>query len=108
MSEDFEARLRALFAAGEEAPTGERFGSEIRRRIAVLRNTRRVAVVGAATASAVAVVIFGAPLLAAGSAVIAGAPSALNDALSVLLASPVGYALGGLTATAAVVEAFRD
>jgi hypothetical protein len=107
MNDDFEQRLRMLLAAGEELPVSERFGDEVRRRIARLRRVRGLVLPAAAVAAGLAVAILGAPLLAAISA-LAAAPVTLNGPLSTLIASPVGYALGMLTFVAALADALSD
>jgi hypothetical protein len=104
MNDDFERRLRTLFAASEELAVSERFGDEVRLRIARLRRARRLILPAAAVAAGLAVAILGAPLLAA----IAAAPVTLNGPLGALIASPVGYALGTLTVVAALADALSD
>jgi hypothetical protein len=107
MNEDFEQRLRMLLAASEEPPVSERFGDEVRVRIARLRRVRRLMLPAAAVAAGLAFAIFGAPLLA-GIAAIAAAPVTLNGPLGALIASPVGYALGALIVIAAAADALSD
>jgi hypothetical protein len=108
MNEDFEQRLRVMFAASDEPAVSEPFSGVVRQRISSLRRARRTLLAVAILAAGFAVVILGAPVLATGAALIAAAPDALNGALSTLLVSPAGYLLGTLTAAAAFAAAFSD
>jgi hypothetical protein len=108
MNDDFEQRLRTRFAASRHPAVDERFGTEVRARIVALRRARRAVLTATVAATGLASAIFAAPLLVAGTAVIAAAPDTLNGALSALLTSPVGYLLGTLTAGAALAAALND
>ena len=108
MNEDFEQRLRNLFATSDELPVSEPFGSAVRTRIAGLRQARRIGLTVATATMALAVAVLGAPLLTNGIVPIAEAPGLLNGALNALLVSPVGYVLGAVAAATAIAAAFSD
>jgi hypothetical protein len=108
MTEDFEQRLRVMFAASDEPEVSEPFGGAVRQRISALRRARRILLAVAMLAGGFASVILGAPMLVAGTTLIAAAPDTLNGALSALLVSPAGYLLGTVTAAAAFAAAFSD
>ena len=108
MSDDFEQRLRTLFAESDDVSVNERFGFEVRERIVAVRRVRRIALATVGAATGLAVAIFATPLLITGTTLIAAAPATLNGALSALLLSPFGYALGALTVVAALVDVCRE
>jgi hypothetical protein len=107
MDDDFEQRLRTLLLTDADPPASEGFDAAVRTRIARLRHVRQFMLPGMALAATVVVAILVAPLFAPGATFVAEAPLMLNGALGALIASPVGYALGALTAVAALVDTFR-
>jgi hypothetical protein len=107
MNDDFESRRRTLLVADDDPPTSERFDTVVSARIARLRRVRQVMWPVMAVAASVLVAMVVAPLFAPGATFVAEAPAILNATLGALIASPVGYALGALTAVAALVDTFR-
>ena len=108
MNDDFERRLRARFATSEQLPVSDAFGAAVRQRISRLRKVRRVLLAMAVVAMGLGAAILGAPLLSAGTMLVADAPNTLNGALGALLVSPAGFVLGALAAAAALTAAFSD
>ena len=108
MNDDFEQRLRTRFAASHYPPVDERFGAAVRARIVALRRARRLVLTATIAATGLAIAIFAAPLLVAGTTLVAAAPDTLNGALSALLVSPAGYLLGALTAGAALATVLNE
>ena len=107
MNDDFEQRLRALLVSDADPPASDHFDAMVRTRIARLRRVRQLLLPGVALAATVVVAILVAPLLATGATWVAETPAMINSALGALIASPAGYALGALTAVAALVDTFR-
>jgi hypothetical protein len=107
LNDNFENRLRTLLVANDDPPASERFDTAVSARIARLRRLRQVMRPVIAVAASVVVAMVVAPLFAPGATFVAEAPAMLNGALGALIASPLGYALGALTAVAALVDAFR-
>jgi hypothetical protein len=108
MNEDFEQRLRTLFAAADPPSISERFGGEVRARIVGLRRARRIVLATAFAAAGLAAATFAASLIATATTFIAAAPVTLNGPLSALLLSPAGFALGALTVVAALVDVLSE
>lgn len=107
MDDDFEQRLRTLLVTDADPPASEGFDAAVRTRIARLRRVRQLVLPAMALAATVVVAILVAPLFGTGATFVAESSIALNSALGALIVSPAGYAFGGLTVAAALVDTFR-
>ena len=114
MDDDFEQRLRTLLLTDADPPRDERFDARVRARIARLRLLRQVVLPAAAVAATVVVAILVAPWFTSGATLVAESSLALsepletlNGAVSMVIASPLGYGIGALLVAAALVDSLR-
>lgn len=108
MTDDFERRLRALFAETNAAQGNAAFEREVQLRIARLRRRRGAVLPAALALAAAALGVIVSPLIVAGTALLTEATAPLVGASAAWLWSPLAYAVGALCVVAALVDALTD
>lgn len=108
MSEDFERKLKTLFAEVGEGPSDDAFQVRVMGRVTRLRRVAQILSAAAAAAAflAMAALTMAAltPFAVSGTALVVESLSASNGALGAFLVSPLGYVLGAVAALAAFLR----